>query len=61
VLKGIWCWISTRPVLWIAFLGAPVIRDGILGEPGADAFDVRSDRGSEFKGKTLEFFALSSQ
>jgi len=50
-------WQALRFALW----GAPVIREGILGQPGSDAFDVLCDGGSEFNSKALEFFAVSLQ
>ena len=50
-----------RQALRLTSSGASVIRQGILGQPGSDAFDVLCDGGSEFNSNALEFFALSSQ
>jgi hypothetical protein len=52
---------SNGKALRFPLRGAPVIREGILGQPGSDAFDVLGDGGSEFNSKALEFFAVSLQ
>jgi len=50
-----------QATLRLTIFRASVIRQGIFGQPGSDAFDVLCDGGSEFNSNALEFFALSTQ
>jgi hypothetical protein len=51
----------TGQALWFILLRSSVIGQGILRQPGSDAFDVLCYGRSQFKRKALELFALSLQ